>query len=262
MIRIIIIIALFLVNCGSDNDNKNQETQKKIYSLATTQKNLPLCGTENDKQLVYLEDKKEFLNCSNGSWNPIEIGKKTIAEEVSAGAECKNGGIKITTGEEVQFVCNGEDGQEGQQGIAGNDGSNGKDGDGLEVSEQWVFSSNTYVGSPSVSNEALNLDVFISNVQVTVMNNGHYFAEISGFIDDINLDQTSEFSHSMWLTGNDLTAMQTETRKIRPYNNMTIGYIFQKAAGSFVLDTTVDVDADYSNNGDNTIVRINTVRTY
>lgn len=256
------LIALFLIGCGSDDSSKPAEASK-VYSLATTSADLPICTSENDKQLVYLEDQGEFVNCSNGSWSTIQIGE-TITETVSAGPECKNGGVKITNGEDTEYICHGVDGEkgakgqqgekgdQGQQGATGKQGEAGKDGEdgsnGLEVAEQWEYHRSSYIGSISVAGEAVNSEIYIGDIEITLMSNDHFYATISGQAIEINSGKKTDFTHSIWFTSGDLDEYEYEPRKIQSFADTRIGYGARKVNGVFVVSAVVDVDGNFLNN--------------
>lgn len=59
------------------------------------------------------------LGCNSGSVN---------VQKIDPGDECPTGGVRITSGNSVQVVCNGADGKNGQNGQNGQSGQNGTDG--------------------------------------------------------------------------------------------------------------------------------------
>jgi len=99
-----------------EKENKKMDTKvisDRQLSLALKSKSeLPECGTDNENQLVYVKDTKEFFSCELGTWATIEM------------PETKDG----TSG------VDGKDGTNGQDGIAGTNGLNGEAGqDALTV---------------------------------------------------------------------------------------------------------------------------------
>lgn len=55
-------------------------------------------------------------------------GESVEVVGIRAGKDCPNGGVRITAGEDVQVVCNGEDGEDGANGRNGADGDDGAQG--------------------------------------------------------------------------------------------------------------------------------------
>lgn len=263
------LIGLMVIGCGADKSSEMELEKKGNYSLATTSTDLPECTDANINQLAYVEDLAEFRACKEGGWINIEIGNQTFTEIVNAGVVCADGGVKIVTGKDEKYVCNGskgdkgeqgEQGDKGEQGIAGLDGSDGDSG--LVVAEQWEYNTQSYASSLSVAGEAANMGIYLGNIQVTLMSNGHYYATVSGIVYDETANESHDFSHSMWFTGSDVTTIQTAIRKIDYYADLTIGYNFQKVDGIFVLVSTADVDGNYGNNLDSDLIQTNLNQVY
>ena len=159
-----LIMSLIMVSCGDDlqekpaEDTEQAKTEDEVsFSIAITDsQEMPRCEARNFKQLIYVKSESTFYTCADG-WEPIKIAHPEIAESDDSpyenkiddekiadknspeiktekepkGKNCSQGGMKISNGSEVTYICNGlagKDGKNGNDGTNGTDGVNGVDG--------------------------------------------------------------------------------------------------------------------------------------
>lgn len=263
---LILSIAALAASCGRDDEGSNSDEGVKppLYAMTATTGNIPFCTEENDNQLIYVEDKGVFQSCKDRAWKEIDLSPQSIeTRNVREGEDgCENGGIKVINGDDEKIVCNGEDGEQGdkgeagedgEKGEAGEDGAAGKDGEsGVEITERWLWDVNSYVGSNSISTEAVNVDIRLGGIEVTLLSNGHFFATVNLNAYDAGNDSHDDITHTMFFTNSDknLLQPQTQIKKVMQFNFMTVSYTFQKKAdGQFEMSATVDVNDNYNDNG-------------
>lgn len=93
------ILLLTMVSCGTDDGssaaNGSKQPDKagqfnKRTLVKDTADDLPVCNKDNDDQLVYVKDEKQFYECDTGDWLAIDIsGKQGVSG--SNGVDGKDG---------------------------------------------------------------------------------------------------------------------------------------------------------------------------
>ncbi len=85
---VLIGICLLTFSCGkgrSGSDDKGSDSSSPASdskrSLALDSKaDLPACGEENDKQLVYVIDEEQFYTCESAEWTEIDVTTEALGE--------------------------------------------------------------------------------------------------------------------------------------------------------------------------------------
>lgn len=76
----IALMVMVILGCGREGDSSSSSEEIDVNNQETLaiakKKNLPACGKENQKQLVYVISDKQFYTCEDG-WEKIDIGQET-----------------------------------------------------------------------------------------------------------------------------------------------------------------------------------------
>jgi hypothetical protein len=103
----LILLALMFTACGSDDENSPASDESKPLQSVTlnSKKDLPACGTSNDKQLAYVIDEEQFYTC-DGDWLAIEISSEAIEGPKGKDGEDGDDGLTVTVNNWFDAVNN------------------------------------------------------------------------------------------------------------------------------------------------------------
>lgn len=177
----ILFTAVITASCGqqqaqpetlkSDNQSTIQDNsvETREYALKVDNKrDVPDCGDDNSKQLVWVVETSEMLTCEKRTWVAIDLKGK-------AGRDGKDG-ANGKDGKDGQDGVDGQNGIQGEQGIAGQDGQQGIQGiqgQQGQQGQQGVAGAN---GTDAATVNVLNPDGSILGrlIDIYVVNNEYY----------------------------------------------------------------------------------------
>lgn len=189
---------------------------------------LPPCDAGGEGRLAYVKAQSNFMSCTSGSWQVVDIrggviqsvasGKDGAASLIAVadeapGGNCQFGGKKIDTGidadnngnlssaeiKSTQYMC--------------------KESPGMKIKNIWSYhdSNIDFTTDPDISLSSMVLTTKVGDIQLTRFEDGSAFFSVSGIIrsSDSRLDTYVEtFSESFFVPNKSGTF--TVTRKIMP----------------------------------------------
>lgn len=246
----LLFTAVILTACGQQHDNtlelQTKSVETREYALKVDNKrDVPYCGDDNDKQLVWVVETTEMLSCEKRIWVAIDLKGKD-------GLDGKNGS-------DGKDGLDGKDGQNGIDGVNGINGVNGQDGQQGLQGIQGIAGTNGANGIDAANINVLNPDGSIlgSLIDIYVLNNEYYVLTPNGL--RLQYDQGTGALHNVYMLFSGANCTGTSRILIENgvfgnvfvdgRNNTTIYKTTGKNLGTFVYQSRIPKSNGCQNTG-------------